>query len=50
MSKVGWSQVPQFVFLISKKIPRFRGYNFTAADLEEAIEDSTAAEQGEYFC
>ena len=27
-----------------------RGYNFTASDLEEAIEDSTAAEQGEYFC
>ncbi len=27
-----------------------RGYSFTAADLEEAIEDSTATEQGEYFC
>jgi len=27
-----------------------RGYNFTASDLEEAIEANTADEQGEYFC
>lgn len=27
-----------------------RGYKFTASELEDAIEASTAAEQGEYFC
>ena len=27
-----------------------RGYTFTASELEDAIEASTAEEQGEYFC
>ena len=27
-----------------------KGYTFTASELEDAIETSTASEQGEYFC
>ena len=27
-----------------------RGYTFTSTELEDAIEASTASEQGEYFC
>lgn len=32
------------------RLGRSRGYNFTTFELEEAIETSTASEQGEYFC
>ena len=27
-----------------------RGYRFTASEVESSIQDSTASEQGEYFC
>ena len=40
----------QHFIKLATRLGSGRGYNFTASDLEEAIEDSTATEQGEYFC
>lgn len=39
----------QFVKL-AIRLAAVRGYTFTASELEDAIEASTASEQGEYFC
>ena len=35
---------------LAMRLGEGRGYTFTASELEEAIEESTAGEQGEYFC
>ena len=35
---------------LAMRLGEGRGYNFTAFDLEEAIEANTANGQGEYFC
>ena len=40
----------QHFLQLAMRLGEGRGYNFTASDLEEAIENSTAAEQGDYFC
>ncbi len=40
----------QHFIKLAMRLGTGRGYNFTASELEEAIEDSTADEQGEYFC
>ena len=40
----------QHFLKLAMRLGAGRGYNFTASDLEEAIENSTAGGQGEYFC
>ena len=39
----------QFIKL-AIRLANARGYTFTVSELEDSIEDSTASEQGEYFC
>ena len=39
----------QFIKLVIR-LGAGRGYSFTTSELEDSIEDSTAFEQGEYFC
>ena len=40
----------QHFLKLAMRLGEGRGYNFTALELEEAIEDNTAGGQGEYFC